>query len=173
MRPCTQHFRARSDNRFMSQHGAPPATLIEAVRDMITRLHYSPRTEEAYVYWIREFIRYHRRQHPRDLGGAEVTRFLNYLALERRVSASTQNQALRALVFVYRRVLGLIIPELEGLERAKRPEHLPVVLAPGEVRALLGHLESPNRLIGELLYGSGPRLGEVRSLWQHSDGAMR
>src|SRR5580658_8821697 len=86
--------------------------LIEAVSATIRRLHYSPRTEEAYVQWIRAFIAFHRRRHPRDMGAAEVTAFLNHLAVERHVSASTQNQALCALIFLYHRVLGLHVPEL-------------------------------------------------------------
>ncbi len=103
-------------------------TLIEAVQSTIRRLHYSPRTEEAYLHWIRAFIRFHGGRHPRDMGAPEMTAFLNHLAVQRRVSASTQNQALCALVFLYRRVLGLEMPGLEGLERARGPEHLPAVL---------------------------------------------
>jgi hypothetical protein len=85
-------------------------TLFEAVRGTFRRLHYSPRTEEAYVLWIRALIDFHHRRHPRELGAAEITAFLNHLAVERRASASTQNQALCAIVFLYRRVLGLLMP---------------------------------------------------------------
>jgi hypothetical protein len=92
-------------------------TLFEAVHAAFRRLHRSPRTEEAYTHWIRALIRYHRRRHPRDLTAADVTAFLNHLAVERRASASTQNQALCAIVFLYRHVLGLPMPELLGLER--------------------------------------------------------
>jgi integron integrase len=139
-------------------------TLIEALKATLRRLHYSPRTEEAYAYWTREFIRYHGRRHPREMGAPEVTAFLNDLAVRRRVAASTQNQALCALVFLYRKVLELEVPVLEGLERARRPHHLPAVLPRTEVLALLDQLPPPFRLIGELLYGSGLRLGEAVAL---------
>jgi integron integrase len=139
-------------------------TLIEAVSASIRRLHYSPRTEEAYLHWIRAFIAFHGRRHPRDMGAAEATAFLNHLAVERRVSASTQNQALCALVFLYDRVLDLRMPELVGLERARRPYHLPAVLSRREVVALLDHLEPPIRLIAEILYGSGLRLHECLAI---------
>jgi integrase len=136
-------------------------TLIEAVRTTLRRLHYSPRTEEAYVHWICEFIRFHHGRYPREMGAVDATAFLNHLAVQRRTSASTQNQALCALVFLYRRVLAFLkMPDLEGLERARRPEHLPAVLSRREVIALLDRLTPPFRLIGELLYGSGLRLLE-------------
>ena len=139
-------------------------TLVEAVQTTIRRLHYSPRTEEAYVHWVRAFIRFHGRRHPREMGAPEITAFLNHLAVERRTSASTQNQALCALVFLYGRVLELPLPTLAGLERARRPAHLPTVLCRRDVLALLDHLEPPFRLIGEILYGSGLRLLESLSL---------
>jgi integron integrase len=139
-------------------------TLFDAIRATIRRLHYSPRTEEAYLHWTRELIRFHGGRHPRVLGAAEATAFLNDLAVRRRVSASTQNQALCALVFLYRRVLDLDLPALEGLERARRPAHLPTVLSRRDVRALLEQLEPPFRLIAEILYGSGLRLLEGLSL---------
>ncbi|MCC6556077.1 MAG: phage integrase N-terminal SAM-like domain-containing protein [Polyangiaceae bacterium] len=139
-------------------------TLIEAVRTTIRRLHYSPRTEEAYVHWIRELIRFHGRRHPRDMGAPEVTAFLNHLAVERRISASTQNQALCAIVFLYKRVLELDMPDLVGLERARRPAHLPAVLSRRDGVALLDKLVPPFRLMGEILYGSGLRLQECLAL---------
>ncbi len=139
-------------------------TLFEAFRATIRRLHYSSRTEEAYLYWTREFISFNHRRHPRELGGDDVVAFLNDLAIQRRTSASTQNQALCALVFLYRKVLGLEMPQLEGLERARRPDHLPTVLSRRDVNALLDRLEPPYRLIGELLYGSGLCLSESLSL---------
>src|SRR6185503_7686117 len=107
-----------------------PMTLIEAVQATIRRMHYSPRTEEAYLHWIRAFIRFHGGRHPREMGAPEATTFLNHLAVQRRISASTQNQALCALIFLYRRVFGLEMPALEGLERAQRPDHLPAVPSP-------------------------------------------
>jgi integron integrase len=135
-------------------------TLVEATRATIRRLHYSPRTEEAYLGWIRGLILFHRGRHPRELGAEEITAFLNHLAVERRSSASTQNQALCAIVFLYAHVLGVELPALGALERAKRPEHLPAVLSRRDVLAVLDALAPPFRLIGELLYGSGLRLLE-------------
>jgi site-specific recombinase XerD len=139
-------------------------TLLEAISATIRRLHYSPRTEEAYLHWIRAYVAFHGGRHPRTLGAAEVTAFLNHLAVDRHTSASTQNQALCAVVFLYRRVLALDLPELVGLERAQRPHHLPAVLSRREVNALLEHLEPPFRLVAELLYGSGLRLLESLSI---------
>ena len=139
-------------------------TLLEAISATIRRLHYSPRTEEAYLHWIRAYVAFHGGRHPRTLGAAEVTAFLNHLAVDRHTSASTQNQALCAVVFLYRRVLALDPPELVGLERAQRPLHLPAVLSRREVNALLEHLEPPFRLVAELLYGSGLRLLESLSI---------
>ena len=139
-------------------------TLIEALRATLRRLHYAERTEEAYVRWTRAFIAFHGRRHPRELGPPEITAFLNDLAVRRRASASTQNQCLCALVFLYRKVLQLDMPTLDGLERAQRPVHLPAVLSRHEVTALLEQLDAPFRLIGELLYGSGLRLSEAISL---------
>ncbi|WP_437589791.1 phage integrase N-terminal SAM-like domain-containing protein [Sorangium sp. So ce1000] len=136
-------------------------TLIEAVRATIRRLHYA---EEAYGHWIRQFIRFHHGKHPRQLGAEEVTAFLNELAVARRSAAFTQNQALCAHLFLYKRVLDLQIPRLEALERARRPEHLPSVLSRQGALTLLEHLIPPFRLIGELLYGSGLRLLEALSI---------
>jgi len=137
-------------------------TLIEAVRATIRRLHYSPRTEEAYVHWIRELLRFHPGRHPRQMGAEEVTAFLNQLAVARRTSASTQNQALCALLFLYKRVLELDMPRLEGLAFAQRPTHLPAVLSRHETMALLDHLVQPFRLIGELLPNAATSLA-----WQY------
>jgi integron integrase len=139
-------------------------TLIEAIRATIRRLHLSPRTEEAYLHWHRAFIRFHGGRHPRDLGSDDVTAFLNHLAVERRVSAATQNQALCAIVFLYRRVLEREDLALEGLARARTPERLPEVLSVDEVRAVLAALRPPFALIGGLLYGAGLRLLEALSL---------
>ncbi|MDC0683122.1 phage integrase N-terminal SAM-like domain-containing protein [Sorangium sp. wiwo2] len=138
--------------------------IIEAVRATIRRLHCSQRTEEAIVHWIRQFIRFHSGKHPPQMGAEEVTAFLNELAVARRTAASTQNQALCVLLFLYKWVLDLQIPRLEALERARRPEHLPSVLSRHETLTLLEHLVPPVRLIGELLYGSGLRLLEALSI---------
>jgi site-specific recombinase XerD len=102
--------------------------LLDQVRAAIVRKHYSRRTEEAYVHWIKRFIYFSGKRHPKDLGAAEVTAFLNHLSRERDVAAATQNQALSALLFLYKEVLALPLPWLEGLDRAKRPAHLPNVL---------------------------------------------
>jgi integron integrase len=122
--------------------------------------HYSRRTEAAYVAWIRRYIFFHGKRHPAELGAAEVTRFLSSLAVEGRVAASTQNQALGALLFLYRDVLELDLPWLDGVVRAKRPERLPVVLTREEVAAVLRPLTGVPRLMASLLYGSGLRLLE-------------
>ena len=126
--------------------------------------HYSRRTEEAYVAWIRRFVRFHGRRHPRELGSAHVEAFLSHLAVADRVSASTQNQALAALLFLYRQVLEIELADVAHVVRARMPERLPVVLSREEVRALLGHLEGVHHLVATLLYGSGIRLLEALEL---------
>ncbi len=138
--------------------------LLPSVRAAIHLRHYSRRTEEAYVAWILRFIRYHGMRHPSALGVAEVERFLSMLAEERRVSAATQNQALSALLFLYREVLGEPLPWLEGVVRAKVPQRLPTVLTRDEVRAVLGRLPERERLFATLLYGAGLRLLEGLTL---------
>ncbi len=122
--------------------------------------HYSPRTEEAYVHWIRRFVIHHGLRHPRELGGADVAAFLSRLATHGAVAAATQNQALAALLFLYRNVLGITLPWLDDLVRATRPRHLPVVLSRAEVRAVLDHMSGVPRLVALLLYGAGLRLLE-------------
>ena len=126
--------------------------------------HYSPRTEEAYVGWILRFVRFAGLRHPRELGAAEVQRFLEHLAIEGRVAAATQNQALAALLFLYGRVLGVKLPWLDGLVRAPRPPRLPTVLSRTEVAQLLRHLPPVTNLVASLLYGSGLRLLECLQL---------
>jgi integron integrase len=132
--------------------------LLDQVRDVIRRKHFSIRTEQAYVDWIRRFILFHHKRHPREMAEAEVTEFLTYLAREGRVAASTQNQALSALLFLYKQVLKQEIGWLEGVERAKTPARLPVVLTRDEV--IFAHLQGTHRLMAGLLYGSGLRLME-------------
>ncbi|MDH3414273.1 MAG: integron integrase [Gammaproteobacteria bacterium] len=133
---------------------------IASVREAIRVRHFSLRTEEAYVGWIRRFILFHRKRHPGDMGEAEVQAFLNHLAVRRSVSASTQSQALNALVFLYRHVVGRPLDEMGELVRPKRPARLPVVLSVDEVARILKALEGQHWLIGCLLYGSGLRLME-------------
>lgn len=148
----------------MSPSGASPPRLLALVRRAIRTRHYSRRTEEAYVRWIRQFVRFHGLRHPRELGAAEVTRFLSALAVEGRVSASTQNQALGALLFLYRAVLGQPVGWLDGVVRAKQSARLPVVLTQDEVRAVLGRMGGIAGLVATVLYGAGVRLLEALRL---------
>jgi len=138
---------------------APPR-LLDRVRATIRARHYSPRTEEAYVLWTRRFILANQKRHPSTMGKEEVARFLTALAVERRVSASTQNQALAAILFLYQEVLGMPIGLLDGVVRAKAPRRLPVVLTRDEVGGVLQALDGMPRLMGGLLYGAGLRLLE-------------
>jgi integron integrase len=142
---------------------APPR-LMDQVRARLRVRHASPRTEECYVAWLRRFIIFHRRRHPAEMGAPQIVDFLSHLATTARVSASTQNQALSAILFLYREVLGVEPERLEGLVRAKRPVRLPVVLAREEVRALLEQMRGETRLMASLLYGSGLRLLECCTL---------
>ncbi len=126
--------------------------------------HYSLRTEESYVAWIRRFILFHGKRHPLEMGAAEINAFLTHLAVEGRVSASTQNQAFSALLFLYLKVLEVDPGRIAGAVRAKRPKRLPVVLSPEEVRRTLAEMEGTCRLIALLLYGAGLRLIECLRL---------
>jgi len=137
-----------------------PPRLLDRVRAVIRARHYSRRTEDAYVAWIRRFIVFHGRRHPVAMGAPEITQFLTSLAVDRKVASSTQNQALSALLFLYRDVLERDLPWLDDIVRARRPERLPVVLTQAEVRAILGRLEGPTRLMAYLMYGAGLRLLE-------------
>jgi integron integrase len=148
---------------------SPPASptkprLLDQVRQAIRTRHYSYRTEKAYVHWIKRFIFFHDKRHPAEMGEAEIGRFLSSLATERRVSASTQNQALNALIFVYREVIKKHIGYVDGVVRAKRPHRLPVVLTRQEVRIILGCLDGSDWLMAMLLYGAGLRLMECLRL---------
>jgi integrase len=138
--------------------------LLEVAREKMRVRHMAYRTELVYLQWIRRYIRFHSHQHPRDLGAAGLESFLSHLAIERKVSASTQNQALQALLFLYRHVLDIELPWLDSVTRANRPKRLPVVLTRSEVRAILDQLDGPHRLIASLLYGSGLRLLEALRL---------
>ena len=134
--------------------------LLDRVRERIRYRHYSIRTEKAYVAWIRRFILFHGKRHPAEMGGAEVEAFLSYLANQGNVAASTQNQALSALLFLYRHVLGVELPWLDGIERAKKPRRLPVVFTRAEAAAVLSALDGRHWLMASLLYGAGLRLME-------------
>ncbi len=135
--------------------------LLDRVRDKIRVKHYSIRTETAYVDWVRRFVNFHQRRHPRELGAEHVEAFLSYLAVQRNVAASTQNQAKSALLFLYKEVLGSELPWLDNVETAKRPQRLPVVLTRNEVDAVLSRIHGTNGMIARLLYGSGLRLMEA------------
>jgi integron integrase len=141
-----------------------PPRLMDEVRRALRVRHYAIRTEKAYVGWIVRFIRFHRMTHPRQMGEAQVAAFLSSLAVEGRVAASTQNQALSALLFLYRQVLGMDLPWMEGVVRAKRPARLPTVLSVNEVQRLLLAMDGRPCLLASLLYGTGMRLMEVLRL---------
>jgi integron integrase len=141
-------------------HAVRPPRLLDRVREEIRLRHYSPRTAKTYVAWIRRYVLFHGKRHPQELGKAEVGAFLSDLATNGRVSSSTQNQALSALLFLYAHVLHVDIGWVEEIVRAKRSTRLPIVLTRDEVGAVLSHLHGPARLMGSLLYGSGLRLLE-------------
>ena len=138
--------------------------LLDQVRESLRTRHYSLRTEKAYVHWIKRFIFFHKKRHPLEMSEAEVGQFLSALVTELQVSASTQNQALNALLFLYRQVLEKPLGYVNGVVRAKRPSRLPVVLTRQEIRALFGYLEGTEWLITTLLYGAGLRLMECLRL---------
>jgi integron integrase len=138
--------------------------LLDRVRVALRTRHYSGRTEKAYVGWIRRFIVFHGKRHPESMGSLEISTFLSSLATEAKVAASTQNQALAALLFLYKDVLGHELPWLGDLIHAKRPAHVPVVLTPPEAVTLLAGLTGPTALVGSLLYGAGLRLLEALHL---------
>lgn len=143
---------------------APPRRLLDALRERLRYLHYSIRTEEAYVHWVRAFVRYHGLCHPRQMGADEVQAFLSWLATERHVSVSTHRQALAALLFLYQQVFGLRLPWMDTMERPQRKPRLPVVLTTGEVRAVLALLEGTHAVLAQLLYGTGMRITEALQL---------
>jgi integron integrase len=138
----------------------PKPKLLNQVRQAIRTRHYSDRTEKAYVHWIKRYIFFHNKRHPREMAESEIARFLSNLATEGRVSASTQNQALNALLFLYHEVLNKQIGLIDGVVRAKRPQRLPVVLTKEEVKKVIDHMNGAPRLMAILLYGGGLRLME-------------
>jgi integron integrase len=137
----------------------PPKKLLDQVRDAIRMKHYAYRTEETYVQWIRRFILFHNKRHPKDMGTPEIEAFLTHLAVQGRVAASTQNQALNALLFLYRDVLKLELTEISAV-RAKRSQYLPTVLTKEEAKAVIQHIDGVPQLVVKLLYGCGLRLTE-------------
>ncbi len=147
-------------NRAQATASQESPRLFDRVREAVRARHLSPRTEQAYIQWIRRFILYHRKRHPREMGEREIARFLSSLATDGRVSASTQNQALSALLFLYQQVLGRRLEWLQGVVRARRPIRLPVVLNRAEVNAILDHLRGSCWLMASLIYGAGLRVME-------------
>ena len=142
----------------------PEPTLLDRLRSEVRKKHYSGRTEDAYADWVGRYLRFHRFRDPLEMGKKEVEEFLSHLAVERDVAASTQNQALSALLFLYRDVLGIKLDWLDGVVSAKRPKLLPVVLTRDEVTAVLLHLSGVNLIAAMLLYGAGLRLLECLTL---------
>jgi integron integrase len=138
--------------------------LFEVARERMRTRHLALRTEQAYLQWMRRYVKFHNRRHPRDMGPAEVEAFLTHLAVDGLVGASTQNQALQALLFLYRQVLGVELPWLDNVTRARRAKRVPVVLSAAEVRSVLSHIDGTSWLIASLLYGSGLRLMEGHRL---------
>jgi integrase len=147
-----------------SAGGQRQPRLLDRVREACRVRHYSIRTEDAYVAWIRRFILFHDKRHPQEMGAADINRFLTHLAVAGNVAAATQNQAFSALLFLYQKVLEVDPGRIAGVVRAKRPKRLPVVLTRAEVRLVLDQLTGTYRLIGQVLYGSGLRLLECLRL---------
>jgi integron integrase len=141
-----------------------PPRLMEQVRGEIRARHYSRRTEDAYVHWIRRFIVFHGRRHPCELAAAEIAAFITWLAVDQHVAASTQNQALSGILFLYKAVLRLEIGDVVVPPRARMPSRVPVVLTPSEVRAVIDGLRDVPRIVVMLLYGAGLRLQECLEL---------
>jgi len=141
-----------------------PKKLLEQVRDMLRVKHYAYRTEKTYIFWIRRFILFHEKKHPSEMGYKHISEFLTHLAVDRNVSASTQNQALNALIFLYKKVLGVELTDPIDAVRARRPTRLPVVLSKPEAFKIIDLISGEPQLIVKLLYGSGLRLMECLRL---------
>ena len=148
----------------MNTSNSEPPKLLDLMRGKIRLKHYSIRTEQAYVDWIKRFILHFDKKHPKDLGALEVEQFLTYLAVQGKVAPSTQNQAKSALLFLYKEVLGIDLPWLDDVERAKAPKRLPVVLTQVEVQEILLQLDGTPHLVVSLLYGTGMRILEALRL---------
>lgn len=138
--------------------------LLDQVRQVIRKKHYSYKTEEAYVQWIKRFIIFNGKKHPAEMGEKEISRFISHLAINRNVAASTQNQALNALVFFYKHVLNIELGDFGPMERAKKPKKIPVVMSKNEVERVLSHMTGTHRLMAQVIYGSGVRLSECLRL---------
>jgi integron integrase len=158
--PRGAQLKGRMPTSVSRASGQGKPKLLDRVRDAIRFKHYSVRTEHAYADWIKRFILFHGKRHPKAMGAEEVRAFLSDLAANQNVAASTQNQALSALLFLYREVLKQGLPWIDNIERAKRPAKVPVVLTPEEARAIISKLHGTSRLMAQLLYGSGLRVME-------------
>jgi integron integrase len=141
-----------------------PPRLLDRMRDALRVRHYSLRTEQSYLNWCKRYMFFHGKRHPQEMGAVEVEAFLTWLAVEGQMAASTQGQALAALLFLYKQVLAIDLPWLDEVVRAKRPQRLPTVLTPEEVRAVLMRLEGVHALMARVLYGTGMRLMECLRL---------
>jgi site-specific recombinase XerD len=147
----------------------PKLKLLDQVSEVMRFKHYSIRTETSYRDWIKRFILFHGKRHPRDMGAVEVSSFLSDLAVGRKVATSTQNQAFNALLFLYRQVLHQGLGQLENIERAQRPERLPTVMTKREVEQVLNGMSGTHQLMAKVLYGTGMRLMECMRLRVHHD----
>lgn len=155
-----------NSNRKKSAHQAAPKGLLEVARERARLRHLSLATEKHYLAWIRQFIRFHKKRHPRNMGEPEIEQFLSYLAVQRNVSPSTQNQALNAIVFLYRHVLEMPLADFKNIRWSKKKQNIPTVLTREEVAALLPKFKtgSQQKLIAHVLYGCGLRLTEALNL---------
>jgi site-specific recombinase XerD len=147
-----------------SESGRRPKRLLEQAREKLRAMHYSYRTEQAYLDWMKRYILFHGKRHPKEMGAGEIEAFVSYLANERGVSASTQTQALSALLYLYRHVLGIEMGWIDGISRAKKSQRVPIVLTREEVAAVLARLEGRERLMATLMYGTGLRVMECVQL---------
>ena len=138
--------------------------LLDVVRIHLRTLHYSKRTEESYVNWIKRYIVFHKKTHPEKLGKDEIRSYLNHLAVERNVSASTQNQALQAILFLYKEIIHKEVGWIDDIKRPVKPKHIPVVFSKAEAHSVIQHMSGLPKLISSLLYGSGLRLSEALRL---------
>jgi site-specific recombinase XerD len=157
-------FLVMADSSSSDSSSRSSSSFVDRVRAACRRKGYTYRTEKTYLRWIVRYVKYHGTEHPREFGKEDVRDYLSHLATERNVAASTQNQALNALLFLHRDVLGAEWEAVSDFHRAKEPERLPVVLTQEEVKELLGEMEGPNGLVAHLLYGAGLRLSEALRL---------
>ncbi len=148
----------RGEGSVQADNGKRPPKLLDQMRESMRARHYRSRTEETYCQWVRRYILFHQKRHPADMGEPEINAFLTHLAVKDKVSASTQNQALSAILYLYRHVIGREVGDLGEVIRARKPKRLPVVMTREEVKAVLDHLSGDKWLMSSLLYGSGLRL---------------